>query len=303
MPPGGGRHGGRRRVGHGEALYGLRHDGAARRSARGDGYCRPAMPETTEGTSTTPGGAAKRPFRKLSVFYPMWNEEDYVERALWFGRRACEGLVASGDIADYELIVVDDCSTDRTAEIADRIAGEDPKVRVIHHDRNRKLGGAMKTGFAAATGDLVLYTDADLPFDMAELPRAVRLLREYEVDIISAYRFDRTGEGSLRAIYTWAYNGLIKALFDVKVRDINFAFKLCRTSIFDQVRLESEGSFIDAELIIRATRLGYEIMQMGVDYFPRTRGQSTLSSPGVILTILREMWSLRAGLKHLQRVR
>ena len=246
--------------------------------------------------------APQEVFEKLSVFYPMWNEEDYIERALTFGRRACEDLITAGDIRDYELIVIDDKSTDSTGPIADRMAAADPHVRVIHHERNRKLGGSMKTGFAAATGDLVLYTDADLPFDMAEVSRAVRLLRDYEVDIISAYRFDRTGEGSLRAVYTWAYNGMIKALFGVKVRDINFAFKLVRTRIFDHVELKSEGSFIDAELVIRATRLGYEIMQMGVDYFPRTRGESTLSSPGVIGTILREMWSLRADLDDIERV-
>jgi glycosyltransferase involved in cell wall biosynthesis len=242
-------------------------------------------------------------FQKLSVFYPMWNEEAYIERALAFGGRACADLIASGDIVDYELIVVDDKSTDRTGEIADRLAAADPHIRVIHHERNRKLGGSIKTGFQAATGDLVLYTDADLPFDMAELPRAVRLLREYDVDIISAYRFDRTGEGLLRGLYTWVYNVLIKALFGVKVRDINFAFKLCRSRIFEHVELKSEGSFIDAELVIRSTRLGYEIMQMGVDYFPRTRGESTLSSAGVILTILQEMWSLRGDLEGIQRVR
>ena len=242
-------------------------------------------------------------FQKLSVFYPMWNEEDYIERAVLFGGRACRDLIEAGDIADYELIVIDDKSTDRTGEIADRLAAADPHIRVVHHERNRKLGGSMKTGFAAATGDLVLYTDADLPFDMAELPRAVRLLREYDVDIISAYRFDRTGEGLLRGVYTWVYNGLIKALFGVKVRDINFAFKLCRSQIFEHIELKSEGSFIDAELVIRSTRLGYEIMQMGVDYFPRTRGESTLSSPGVIVTILKEMWSLRFDLKGIQKVR
>jgi glycosyltransferase involved in cell wall biosynthesis len=245
---------------------------------------------------------AREQFRKLSVFYPMWNEEDYIERALRFGKRACEDLVEAGDIADYELIIIDDKSSDRTPEIADAMAATDPRIRVIHHERNRKLGGSMKTGFAAATGDLVLYTDADLPFDMDELPRAVRLLRDYEVDIISAYRFDRTGEGSVRAVYTFVYNGLIKALFGVKVRDINFAFKLCRRRIFEHVELKSEGSFIDAELIIRATRMGYEIMQMGVDYFPRTRGESTLSSPGVILKILKEMWSLRTDLRGIQKV-
>ncbi len=241
-------------------------------------------------------------FQKLSVFYPMWNEEDYIERALAFGQHACQQLLDDGIIRDYELIVVDDASTDRTPEIADRLAADDERIRVVHHPVNRKLGGAMKTGFSEATGDLVLYTDADLPFDMAELHRAVRLLREYEVDIISAYRFDRTGEGSLRSIYTWVYNGLIKAMFGVRVRDINFAFKLCRRRIFDHVTLESEGSFVDAELIIRSTRLGFEVMQMGVDYFPRTRGESTLSSPAVILTILREMWTLRKDLQRIEPI-
>lgn len=244
----------------------------------------------------------KTPFRQLSIFYPMWNEEEYIERALHVGKRAAERLKSAGEILDYELIVIDDASTDATGAIADRIAADDPHVRVVHHAKNRKLGGAMKTGFATARGDLVLYTDADLPFDMAELPRAVRLMRDYDADIISAYRFDRTGEGYLRIVYTLVYNLLIRRLFGVKARDINFAFKLCRAEIFDHVQLRSEGSFIDAELVIRATRLGFEMLQFGVDYFPRTRGQSTLASPGVILTILREMWQLRSELAGLRPV-
>jgi glycosyltransferase involved in cell wall biosynthesis len=236
------------------------------------------------------------PFRRLSIFYPMWNEEEYIERALVAGHRAGSRLIAAGEIADYELIVVDDCSTDATGEIADRLAAEDPRVRVVHHERNRKLGGAMKTGFAAATGDLILYTDADLPFDMDEVGRAVRLMRDYDADIVSAYRFDRTGEGYVRRLYTIVYNVLVRTMFGVRARDINFAFKLCRAEVFDHVELRSEGSFIDAELVIRATRLGFELLQFGVDYFPRTRGESTLSSPAVILTILREMWQLRGDL-------
>jgi glycosyltransferase involved in cell wall biosynthesis len=240
------------------------------------------------------------PFRRLSIFYPMWNEEAYIERALRAGHRAGERLMESGDVGDYELIVVDDCSTDATGRIADRIAAQDPRVRVVHHDRNRKLGGAMKTGFAAASGDLILYTDADLPFDMAEVSRAVRLMRDYDADIISAYRFDRTGEGYVRRLYTIVYNLLVRTMFGVRARDINFAFKLCRSRIFEHVELKSEGSFIDAELVIRATRLGYEMLQIGVDYFPRAEGESTLSSPGVIVTILREMLELRGDLERIE---
>ena len=230
----------------------------------------------------------------------MWNEEAYIRRAVAAGRRASESLIASGEIEDYEIIIVDDKSTDSTPEIADELAAADSHIQVVHHPVNRKLGGAMKTGFAASTGDIILYTDADLPFDMAELSKAVRLMREYKADLVSAYRFDRTGEGYLRTIYTFVYNLLIRTLFGVKARDINFAFKLCRASIFEHVELKSEGSFIDAELVIRTTRLGYEMLQFGVDYFPRTRGESTLGSPGVIVTILREMSELRHDLEAIE---
>ncbi len=232
----------------------------------------------------------------------MWNEELYVERAVDAAKRVCDTMVADGVIADYELLIVDDASTDRTPELADKLAAVDPHVRVIHHEHNRKLGGAIKTGFANARGDLILYSDADLPFDMEEVPRAIRLMREYEIDIVSAYRFDRTGEGYTRAIYTFFYNGLIRTMFGVKARDINFAFKLCRREVFEHIRLQSEGSFIDAELVIRATRLGYDILQFGVDYFPRTRGVSTLSRPGIIATILREMVQLRGDLRGIEPV-
>ena len=239
-------------------------------------------------------------FAKLSIFFPMWNEEAYIERALSAGRELCEDLVASGDIGTYELLIVDDASTDSTPELADKFAAEDPRVRVVHHPVNRKLGGSMKTGFANCTGDLILYTDADLPFDMLEARKAVRLLRYYEADIVSAYRFDRTGEGYVRTVYSAFYNGLVRLFFGVKMRDINFAFKLCRGSLFSEFELKSEGSFIDAELVIRAKNLGKNVIQFGVDYFPRTRGVSTLSSPAVIRKILREMFSLRKELRSLQ---
>ena len=96
------------------------------------------------------------------------------------------------------MLIIDDASTDATGEIADELAAADPHVRVVHHPVNRKLGGSLKTGFAEATGELILYTDADLPFDMDELHKAVPPDAHYEADIVSAYRFDRTGEGSVR---------------------------------------------------------------------------------------------------------
>jgi glycosyltransferase involved in cell wall biosynthesis len=241
-------------------------------------------------------------FELLTIFFPMWNEEAYIDRALDAAREVCEVLVEQGEIGDYELLVVDDASTDATGRIADERAAADRHVRVVHHPRNRKLGGSLKTGFASARGDLILYSDADLPFDMDEVVKACRLMRHYDADIVSAWRFDRTGEGYVRTVYSFFYNLLVRLLFGLKMRDINFAFKLCRRRVFDHVVLESEGSFIDAELVVRATRHGYKVVQFGVDYFPRTRGVSTLSSPTVIVKILREMWALRGELRQIEPV-
>jgi glycosyltransferase involved in cell wall biosynthesis len=182
----------------------------------------------------------------------MWNEEQYITRALNAGHHVARELMDSGEVADYELIVVNDASTDATARLADEAAAADPRVRVVHHPVNRKLGGSMKSGFAAATGDVIVYTDADLPFDMRELHKALRLLRQYEADVVSAYRFDRTDEGLVRVVYSAFYNLLVRVLFGVRIRDVNFAFKVCRGSIFRNISLKSEGSFIDAELIVRA---------------------------------------------------
>ena len=239
-------------------------------------------------------------FESLTIFYPMWNEEETIERAVAAAFEAGDALVEAGEIARYDVLIVNDASTDSTGAIADAMAANDERVSVVHHPVNRKLGGTLKTGFENAKGELVLYTDADLPFDMAEVAKAVRLLRIYEADIVSAYRFDRTGEGARRLLYSYFYNHLIQTVFKLRLRDMNFAFKLMRRSLLDNIELRSEGSFIDVELLARAQKMGFSIVQFGVDYFPRTRGISTLSSNSVIFKILREMYELRSELQSLE---
>lgn len=220
----------------------------------------------------------------LSVVIPMFNEEPYVRRAVAAARRALSSLDG-----EWEIVLVDDASTDRTGAIADELAAEDARVRALHNPRNRTLGGALREGLAAARGAVVLYTDADLPADLEQLPRALRLLDDQEAELLAGYRFDRTGEGVRRALLARAYNLVLRVLFGLRVRDVNFAFKLVRRSLLDRIRLRSEGSFIDAELLLRARRAGARVIQMGMDYFPRGRGASTLSSPRVVFGILREM--------------
>ncbi len=239
-------------------------------------------------------------FDRLTLFFPMWNEELTLARTVAAAHEIGDDLVASGEIGSYEILIVDDASTDATGALADKVASDDHRVRVVHHPVNRKLGGSVKTGLTEAGGDLVLYTDADMPFDLADLTKAVRLLRVYDADIVSAYRFDRTGEGWRRAAYSFVYNLLVRSLLGLSVRDVNFAFKLVRREVLDHVELRSEGSFIDAELLARAKRLGFHTIQFGVDFFPRSRGVSTLSSPSVILRIVAEMTSLLPEIRALQ---
>jgi glycosyltransferase involved in cell wall biosynthesis len=220
----------------------------------------------------------------LSVVIPMYNEEAYGVRSVAAARATLEEMGA-----DWEIVIVDDASTDGTGARADRLAAADPRVRAIHNPVNRRLGGTLRAGYAAATKDLVFYTDADLPVDFGQLPRAVRLLEYQQADLLAGYRFDRTSEGLHRALYTIGYHVVIRLLFGLRIRDVNFAFKLFRRSLLQRIELKSEGSFIDAELLLRARKAGAVMIQLGLDYFPRTRGPSKLSSLGVIAAILREM--------------
>ena len=238
--------------------------------------------------------AGRHPRESITVFFPLYNEEDNLHAAVGSAAEILETLTD-----DYEILLIDDASTDRTPAMADALAEADPRIRVIHHPRNLRLGGALKTGFRSASKDLVLYSDADYPFDMIELVKAVRIIRQS--DVVAAYRLDRTGEGPLRTVYSFGWNLLIKILFGLRVKDVNFSFKLVRRKVFEKVHLKGDSSFIDAELLIRCQYCGFRILQMGVDYFPRSRGVSTLSSFDTIRKMVKEMLRLYPELKALRR--
>lgn len=232
----------------------------------------------------------------VSLVIPMFNEEENIAHALECAREALDRY--SGD---YEIVIVDDASTDASPEIVAREALADPRVRMVRHSVNRKLGGSLKTGYEAARKELVIYMDADLPFDPDVIGRAIQVMRVTRADLVAGYRLDRTTEGFLRTVYSYLYNSLIGVLFGWPHRDINFSFKLIRREVLEAIELKSEGSLIDAELIVKAKNLGFVIQQLGLDYFPRTRGRSTLSSPAVILKILRELVALYPEMRHPRR--
>jgi glycosyltransferase involved in cell wall biosynthesis len=232
----------------------------------------------------------------VSLVIPMFNEAENIEHAI-----ACAIGALELYGGDYEIVLVDDASTDGSPAIVARLAAENPRIRVLTHEVNRKLGGALKTGFAAATKDLVVYMDADLPFDPHAIGPAIRALEVTRADVIAGYRLDRTAEGLRRTVYSYLYNSLIGLLFGWPHRDINFSFKLLRREVLEAIELRSEGSLIDAELIVKAKNLGFVIQQLGLDYFPRSRGVSTLSSPAVIGKILRELVELYPEMRHPRR--
>jgi predicted glycoside hydrolase/deacetylase ChbG (UPF0249 family) len=226
----------------------------------------------------------------LSVILPCYDEAEGVAAAIATASEAARAAASSGAVTAWEIVVVDDGSADATAEIVAQVASEDPTVRLVSHPTNKGLGAAIRSGLAAATGDIVLYTDADLPCDLVQdLGKALRLMRVYDADVVAAYRHDRTSEGPRRAVYSVLYNFMVRTAFSLRVRDVNFAFKLLRRHVVDALDLTSEGSFIDVEMLVQAARRDFKIIQFGVDYFPRTRGVSTLSSAGTVVTIVREM--------------
>ena len=217
----------------------------------------------------------------------MFNEEANIEHAIAY---AVEAL--SQHSRDYEIVIVDDASTDESPELVRRATAGNPRIRLISHDFNQKLGASLRSGFSAAKNELILYMDADLPFDPDVLGRAIRAMNVTRADVISGYRFDRTTEGFRRTLYTILYNWLIRLLFRISIRDINFSFKLMRREVLTAIALKSEGSLIDAELIVKARNHGFIVQQIGLDYFPRVMGTSHLSSPSVIAKIFREMIKL-----------
>jgi glycosyltransferase involved in cell wall biosynthesis len=221
--------------------------------------------------------------KSLSVVYPMYNERENISIAVSETLR-----VACQITPELEIVIVDDASTDGCGEIADQLARKHPEVKVVHHAVNRKLGGALKTGFASATKEWVLYIDSDLPIKMDDVLNAVPLTEK--ANVVIGWRKNR-GESWRRDVISKVYNWMIRRLFDLHVRDVNFAFKLFRRELLDRIMLTSEGSFIDAELLLEMKRIGARITEIGMDYYQRVAGVSTLASNRVIFVILREMFN------------
>ena len=229
----------------------------------------------------------------ISVFFPCYNEQDNITRVTEQALVVLEKLNA-----DFEIIIVDDGSSDATGQIAEKIADRNSRVKVVHHRTNLGYGAALKSGFKTATKKLVFYTDGDGQFDISEMPPLLPLMGQF--DIVSCYRLNRQ-DNIIRKINGWCWTKLVCLLFGMKIRDIDCAFKLYKREIFDNIQLLSAGALLDTEILARAIRKGYRITQRGVHHYPRTAGTQTGANLKVILRAFKELLKLHGKIRKENR--
>ena len=203
----------------------------------------------------------------ISVFFPAYNDEASIAGLVG------EALALLPSLTDdFEVIVVDDGSTDGTAAVLDELARADPRLRVVHHESNRGYGAALRTGFMSATKDLVFYTDGDGQYDVREL-LLLRPLLAAEVDIVNGYKVQRADGWQRKAIGA-VYNGLAHLLFSIPIRDVDCDFRLIRRRAVEQVELVSSSGSICVELVHKLHQRGCVFAEVPVQHRPRAHGRS-----------------------------
>jgi glycosyltransferase involved in cell wall biosynthesis len=225
--------------------------------------------------------------QELSVVLPAFNEEANVEKVV----RHCVAYLGQA-VPDYELLVVNDGSRDRTGDILNQLTAELPRLRPLHHPQNRGYGAALRTGFDAATKRFVFYMDGDGQFDIRDLDLVLPVASDDD-HIVTGYRIERR-DPFIRRLNAKLFGGwLVRLMLGVRVRDLNCAFKLIPKKVLDHITLESPGALINAELYGRAVRQGFGIKEVGVHHYPREAGVQTGAHLSVILRAFYDLFRLR----------
>jgi glycosyltransferase involved in cell wall biosynthesis len=173
---------------------------------------------------------------------------------------------------DYEVIVVDDGSSDATPEIVDELARTYPAVRVVHHATNRGYGGALQTGFRSATKELIFYTDGDAQYDPAELTALWDKMGP-DADLVNGYKISRS-DPFHRIVIGRVYHHIVSIMFGLKVRDVDCDFRLMRRAIFERIDLEKTSGVICLEMMKKIQDAGFRIVEVPVHHYHRAFGKS-----------------------------
>src|SRR5580765_7258635 len=213
-----------------------------------------------------PSSTAASP-SSLSVFFPAYNDSGTIASLVI---RAFQ--VASRLTPNHEVIVVNDGSTDSTAQILDALALVYPALRVVTHDGNRGYGGALRSGFAAASKDVIFYTDGDAQYDPAEMALLWQRMGP-GVDLVNGYKISRSDPWH-RIFIGRLYHYIVKISFGLKVRDVDCDFRMMRRSIFDKVRLEKSSGVICLEMMKKIQDSGFTIVEVPVHHYHRAYGRS-----------------------------
>jgi glycosyltransferase involved in cell wall biosynthesis len=207
-------------------------------------------------------------FPSLSVFFPAYNDAPSLPGLV---RKTFDAL--REHVADYEVIVVNDGSRDRTAEVLEELCREfSPHLRVVTHVENRGYGGALRSGFASATKDCVFYTDGDGQYDVAELPRLLERMLP-TTGLVNGYKLERH-DPAHRVWIGSVYNFCARLLFRIRIRDIDCDYRLIRRSLLDCIHLTSTSGTICVELVRKLELSGCEVAEVGVHHYPRLHGKS-----------------------------
>jgi glycosyltransferase involved in cell wall biosynthesis len=226
---------------------------------------------------------------RLSFFFPAHDEEANIEGLV---EEALDSLPAIADT--FEIIAVNDGSRDRTQALADALTAAHPGiVRAVHHPTNLGYGAALRSGFAAARYELIAFTDGDRQFRVEDLARlTARLDAEDHPDIVVGYRI-RRADPMVRTLYARAYRLANRIFFGLQVTDVDCACKLFRRDALEGIRVESDGAFFSAELLIKLRAAARTVVEVGVPHYPRTAGSPTGAKPSVILRAIRDFWRTR----------
>lgn len=240
----------------------------------------------------------------LSVFFPAYNDSGTIASLVITALKTARRLTS-----DFEVIIVNDGSADSTAEIADELARTYPEVRVVHHARNRGYGGALRSGFAAASRDLVFYTDGDAQYDPTEMEVLWDALRD-DVDLVNGYKIIRS-DPRHRVVIGRAYHHIVRLLFGLRVRDVDCDFRLMRRSIFERVSLQKDSGVICLEMMKKIQDAGFRIAEVPVHHYHRACGRSQffnfrrlfktavdVAQLWFVLVVRREDGSVRATTAH-----